>query len=172
MVLFSMNLLNARDSKITLYLLIVDFDWRVIGYHGWTEFCYVFMELDWSECLGHSDIWTSLNGVTVTSTHEKNKKVTMGRFSMTAYIMEKFPCFANSQQPTATATNAPPSNSPVTLLQEHVNPDITFSLISLHILLFVTRMQLSSWLFKSFIAGNYSYQGMKTIVKVKNKKST
>ena len=40
--------------------------WTVIGgrevYHGWTEFCYVWLELDWSECLRQSGIWTSLNG--------------------------------------------------------------------------------------------------------------
>ena len=66
---------------------------------------------------------------------------------------------------------SPPSSS-ITLLQEHVNPNVTFPLISLHILLFVTRMQLFSWLFKSFIAGNYSYWSMKTIIKVKNLERT
>ena len=51
-------------------------------------------------------------------------------------------------------------NNPITHLQEHVNPDVTFPLIYLHIRLFVTWMLLSIWLFKSFIAGNYLYPGM------------
>ena len=56
-----------------------------------------------------------------------------------------------------------------TLLQELVNPNVTFPVISLHILLFVTQMQPARWLFKSFIAGNYSYSGMKSIVIVREK---
>ena len=43
-----------------------------------------------------------------------------------------------------------------TLHHEHANPDITFSLISHHILLFLTQIQPYIWLFKSFIAENYS----------------
>ena len=35
--------------------------WRMV-YHGWTEFCYAWLQLDQSECLGQSVIWTSLNG--------------------------------------------------------------------------------------------------------------
>ena len=45
----------------------IPFDFRtVIGgrvcNHGWTEFCDDWLKLDWCECLGQSDIWTSLDG--------------------------------------------------------------------------------------------------------------
>ena len=34
--------------------------WTVIegraGHHGWTEFYYVWLELDWSDCLGQSPL--------------------------------------------------------------------------------------------------------------------
>ena len=33
-----------------------------VGYHGWREFCYVWLKLDWCECLAQSGIWTSLDG--------------------------------------------------------------------------------------------------------------
>ena len=30
--------------------------------HGWKSLYYLWIDLDWSECLGKSGIWTSLNG--------------------------------------------------------------------------------------------------------------
>ena len=55
------------------------------------------------------------------------------------------------------------SNLAVIVLEGgHTSPGT--SSLHLHILLFVTVMQLSIWLFKSFIAGNHSYSVIKTIV--------
>ena len=33
-----------------------------VGYHGWTKFCNIWLELDRSECLGPRAIWESLGG--------------------------------------------------------------------------------------------------------------
>ena len=89
-------------------------------------------------------------------------------------ICKQKPCVIIDQtdpfQHRRTGRGSPEGNRPSTLLQEHVNPDVTFPLLSLYINLFVTWMLISIWLFKSFIAGCYSYPGMKTIVIVKNQK--
>ena len=42
---FWLNLLNARDRK-ALFTCIVDHNWSDSRVHGWTWFCYVWMELD------------------------------------------------------------------------------------------------------------------------------
>ena len=90
-------------------------------------------------------------------------------------ICKQKPCVIIDQtdpfQHRRTGRGSPEGNRPSTLLQEHVNPDVTFPLLSLYINLLVTWMLISIWLFKSFIAGCYSYPGMKTIVIVKNQKT-
>ena len=56
-----MNFLNTRHNKAFSTCIVDLIPWR-IGYHGWKEFCYVWLMLDWSECLGTSGIRTGPNG--------------------------------------------------------------------------------------------------------------
>ena len=56
-----MNLLNNRQRK-SLNTSIVDCYWRESRLPWLDWFCYVWLELDWSECIRQSGIWTSPNG--------------------------------------------------------------------------------------------------------------
>ena len=61
-----MSLLNTRHNILAYLHNCILALWTVVGgrvdYHGWTEVCYVWSELDWSDCLGQSGIWASPNG--------------------------------------------------------------------------------------------------------------
>ena len=54
-------------------------------------------------------------------------------------------------------------HSPLTHLHRDVNPKFTFANKTQHILSFVTEIQSSIGLLKSFIVGKYPYQHSKTI---------
>ena len=76
-----MNKLNKGDTEINLLVLWTKIE-VILCYHG----CYVWMEFDWSECLGQSGIWTSLGAELWTPTLWKGSILwnfsNLGLFSM------------------------------------------------------------------------------------------